>query len=91
MSYGEKIKWFKVDLDNIEKLIKSGDGTGTVTENTIRKDAFIIYNKVLASETSATAAVVFSDLLTSYSSILFVLLHVGLYHIKFLSCYIQSS
>lgn len=65
-SYGEKIKWFKVNSRVVDELLKSYDGKGSVTDNTIRKDAFIIYNKMLARKTNPTAAVVFSDLLTTY-------------------------
>ena len=65
-SYGDRIKWFKVNFEAIDQFIKNASKTGTVSENTIRRDAFILYNKLLALKTNPTCAVVFSDLLTSY-------------------------
>lgn len=63
-SYGDKTKWYKVNTKVVDEFIKSGDGS--VSMNTIRPDAFVIYNKALAHKTNPTVAVVFSDLLTSY-------------------------
>lgn len=64
MSYGDKIKWYKVFTKTVDQYIKNGDGS--VSMNTIRPDAFIIYNKILAKKVGPSAAIVFSDLLTSY-------------------------
>jgi len=63
-TYGQKIKWFKIFTKAVDQYIKSGDGS--VSMNTIRPDAFIIYNKLVANEVGPSCAIVFSDLLTSF-------------------------
>lgn len=61
---GKRIKYYKVDTLRIDDIVRSGDGS--VSMNTIRSDAFIIYSKALAKNIGPTLAVVESDLYTTY-------------------------
>lgn len=61
---GKRIKWYKVDTKKYDEYLKSSDGS--ICMNTEPKDSYIIYNKKLAQEVGPIAAIVLSDLLTSY-------------------------
>lgn len=61
---GKRIKYYKVDTLRIDDIVRNGDGS--VSMNTIRSDAFIVYSKALAKRLGSTLAVIISDLYTTY-------------------------
>ena len=61
---GKRIKYYKVDTLRIDDIVRNGDGS--VSMNTIRSDAFMVYNKALAKRIGPAPTIVLSDLYTSY-------------------------
>lgn len=61
---GTRTKWYKINTKVYDEYLKSGDGS--ICMNTETKDSYIIYNKRLAVEIGPTAAIIFSDLITTY-------------------------